>query len=112
MIGLFVHDPKGNRLYFVKCEQRRVIFGNPAQQCDQYSLRKPHVFLMNPEEVTCQDECLIGQFTISDDISTNIIINVQGRKINEDPLNMNDNAWTEYNIVFPINSKTGPHLST
>ena len=70
------------------------------------------IFLLNPEEITCQDECLIGQFTISDDISTNIIINVQGRKINEDPLNMNDNAWTEYNIVFPINSKTGPHQST
>jgi len=68
------------------------------------------IFLLNPEDIVCKDECLIGQFTISDDISTNIIINVQGRKINEDPFNMNDNSWTEYNIVFPIkNLNKGGH---
>ncbi len=56
------------------------------------------VFLLNPEErFTNLEEIVVGQLTIPNDVSANMILNVQGKFFEN-----NQEPWKEYQINFEI----------
>ena len=62
------------------------------------------IFLMDPEKVTCDRECIIAQLTIPSNTNSNMVINAQGRTNTPLSENINDDNWSVHNIEFPINT--------
>ena len=61
------------------------------------------VFVMNPEEtITTGDEYIVAQLTIPNDLSYEVLMNAQGKKINFDSSVARDNSWSQTNIIFNI----------
>ena len=54
------------------------------------------LYMVNPQTYISNTECIIGQLTISNEINTEMLINVQGKFIS-------DESWYETKIVFRLN---------
>ena len=58
---------------------------------------------MDPEEIiTTQDEYVVAQLTIPNDLSYEVTMNAQGKKLNFDSNIARDSSWSRENIIFNI----------
>jgi len=57
------------------------------------------VFLIDPQNNIITNECIIGQLTIRNDINSEMLVNVQGKYLN----NKDVEYWEENKIVFRLN---------
>ena len=65
------------------------------------------VFLIDPNHNIITNECIIGQLTIKNNINKEMLINVQGKYLNEDTP-----PWEEKKIVFRLNQPEAVIMNT
>ena len=53
------------------------------------------IFQIDPNYNNFQNEYIIGQITLPNEVTDSLIVNVQGKKVNED-------SWKEYNVRFNL----------